>query len=267
MRFLSTLSLLVIGFGLIAFTGCTEPDVTPPAAPQAVTTVNGNGAVDIFWVRNSESDLAGYRIYTSSSYSGGYVPLGTTRSAEYHDGTALNGQTRYYAVSAYDNAGNESELSVELAAATPRPDGRGIVLPNYASDPNHAGYDFSTYSIGPYDDQYTDVFFEASPTRPYLVVWTDSDIQDMGYTSSLDEIVSAPDSGWSPTKDAPVIAGHTYVIWTWDDHYAKVRVTQSSLSSLRFDWAYQLQSGNHRLKSSPERGTLRAGTGFLSRRE
>ena len=96
-------------------------------------------------------------------------------------------------------------------------------------------------------------------------VWDDSDIQDMGYTTSLDEIQVAPESGWSPTKDVRLISGHTYVVWTWDDHFAKFRVSSISPQRVVFDWAYQLRGGNPFLKrgmrSVAERGPLvRAGS-------
>ena len=56
------------------------------------------------------------------------VSDGATR---YTDTTVRNGETYYYAVSAYDADGNESELSPEDASDTPRPEGRNVVLDDY----------------------------------------------------------------------------------------------------------------------------------------
>jgi len=38
------------------------------------------------------------------------------------------------------------------------------------------------------------------------------------------------------------------VIWTWDDHYAKVRVREVNSAQVVFDWAYQTAVGNTELK-------------------
>jgi hypothetical protein len=253
------------------FMGCeyriVEPDVTPPSIPQGISTIAEDGQIEIFWISNTEPDLAGYNIYVSYAYDGRYQLLGsTTRPYFLHHG-ANNGQTYYYALSAYDVNGNESVLTPELISETPRPEGYAALLRNFRDNPALGGYDFSTYSVGPYNDQYTDVYFEFYNGVSYFNVWEDTDIQDMGYTNSLDDIAEAPTSGWSPTKDVIVIPGHTYVIWTWDNHYAKVRVTEMSSSRVKFDWAYQLQKGNPRLKQSviQDRKTLQMGDGAKSR--
>jgi len=75
----------------------------------------------------------------------------------------------------------------------------------------------------------------------------------MGLTSDIYDIEFAPTTGWSPTKDAIAIVGHTYVIWTWDNHFAKIRISSITSDRMVFDWAYQLQEGNIQLKTS---GTL-----------
>lgn len=242
-----------------------EPDYTAPFAPRGIYTETGDDVVRISWIPNSESDLAGYKIYVSDSYDGVYTLIGHTSAEHFEDYGARNGNTFYYAVTAIDYSGNESELSYDVAYDTPRPEGYGVALPDFRQDPDRAGYDFSTYSVGPFDDQYTDIFFEYFSGNFYLDVWDDTEIQDMGYTESLSDIGYAPTAGWSPTKDARLIAGHTYVVRTWDYHYAKVRVKSFSTTRLVFDWAYQLQQGNVRLKQSAERGTLVAGEGVLSR--
>lgn len=260
-------SLLVI----IMFFGCNErifqPDITPPAMPQGLSTATGDNVIEIFWNNNSEPDLAGYDVFVSDKYDGKYTLIGTTTQTHFIDKDSRNGKTYYYAVSAFDADGNESVLSHDVAYDTPRPEGYNIVLKDYRTAPDVAGYDFSTYSVGPYDDKYTDLFFENYNGKFYLNVWTDSDIQDMGYTTSLYDITDAPTKGWSPTKDAQAIAGHTYILWTWDDHYAKVRINSITSGRIDFDWAYQLQSGNTRLKTiiKTERGIHTLGDGVKSR--
>jgi hypothetical protein len=258
-------------FGTLLWFGCNErfiqPDITPPSMPQGISTATGDNVIEIFWNKNTEQDLAGYHLYVSNSYNGKYVLIGTTSQTHFLDKDSRNGTTYYYAVSAFDFDGNESALSQDVAYDTPRPEGYDILLNDYHTSPNIAGYDFSTYSVGPYDDKYTDFFFENYNGKFYFNVWTDSDIQDIGYTTSLYDITDAPTKGWSPTKDAQAIPGHTYIVWTWDDHYAKVRVNSITPAHVDFDWAYQLQSGNTRLKTTvkTERGIHTLGDGVKSR--
>jgi len=46
-----------------------------------------------------------------------------------------------------------------------------------------------------------------------------------------------------------VIAGHTYIVWTRDDHYAKLRVSGFTRSyGILFDWAWQVAPANPELK-------------------
>lgn len=255
---------------VLLITGCEMPlsqkDLTPPSAPRGVYTATGDNFVELAWFANPEPDVAGYNVFVSSSYYGRYDLIASTSGSLFVDYGARNGETYYYAVSAYDFAGNESDLSKDVAYDTPRPEGYNIALNDYRTRPSSAGYDFSTYSVGLYNDNYTDVFFEYYNGSYYMDVWEDSDIQDMGYTGSLYDITSAPDGGWSPTKDARLVAGHTYTVWTWDDHYAKIRVTSLSPSRVVFDWAYQLQKGNPRLKpTQTDRKQLQLGTGARER--
>jgi hypothetical protein len=258
---------------LLGFCGCQSvvvvPDLTPPSRPRGLYTQTGDRQLEIFWLANLEPDLAGYKIYSSVSANGPYDYIGSSRQPHFIDGGIQNGVTYYYAVSAYDLDGNESSLSTEIAYDTPRPEGYDVTIGDYRTSPRLAGYDFSTYSIGPYDDQYTDVFYEYYSVTGtfYLDVWDDTDIRDMGPTVSLYDITYAPTSGWSPTKDAVAVPGHTYVVRTRDNHFAKLRIIDLSTAGARFDWAYQLQEGNPRLKQAlPDRPPLSEGPGLARRR-
>jgi hypothetical protein len=237
--------------GLLA-TGCDltryGPDVTPPAPPTGLYTETGDGFIDLFWNPNNERDVAGYNVFVSSSYNGRYELIGSTRRAEFRDTGARNGNMYYYAVTAYDFDGNESELSRDVAYDVPRPEGYGVSLNDYRRYPSSSGYDFSSYAIVPHTSGDVDMWFENYNGELYMNVRTDTDIQDMGYTGSLLDVRTAPATGWSPTGDVRLRVGHTYVVWTWDDHYAKFRVTSLSQTRVVFDWAYQLQRSNPMLK-------------------
>jgi hypothetical protein len=249
---LSKIALLI---GALTLTGCHHnifgPDFVPPGAPRGLYTSTGDNFIELFWDENLESDVAGYNIYVSGTYSGRYDLIGTSRDAYYCDLDAKNGVKYYYAVTAFDYDGNESELSKDVAYDIPRPEGYDVLLGEVNRAPNTSGYDFSDYAIVAYDGQYADMYFEYYNGEYYMVVGTDSDIEDMGPTSSILDIKVAPASGWSSTHDAVLRVGHTYVVWTWDDHYAKFRVSALSASRVVFDWAYQTRPSTALLKKAP----------------
>jgi hypothetical protein len=223
-------------------------DNTPPAPPTGLWTETGDNFIELFWSANRDNDIAGYNVFVSGSYNGRYDLIGSVRSPYFLDNGARNGATYYYAVTAYDYDGNESELSRDVVYDIPRPEGYDVVLDDYRRVAATAGYDFSRYAVVPYNDLYADMYFENYQGTLYMNVRSDSDIQDMGPTRSILDIREAPSSGWSPTHDVQLISGHTYVVWTWDDHYAKFRVTNVSPGRVTFDWAYQLQQSNRLLK-------------------
>ena len=77
--------------------------------------------VKLSWVENSASDVAGYKAYygtASRSYQSN-VDAGTFTSVEI-DGLTP-GVTYYFAVTAYDNSGNQSAYSQEVQATIPNP--------------------------------------------------------------------------------------------------------------------------------------------------
>jgi len=251
------LAISLIGLMAI-FSGCNKfhhfYDDTPPSPPRDIWTVTGDCRVDIYWEENPENDVAGYNVYYSYSYDGKYTLIGSTESTHFIDDGAQNGSTYYYAVAAYDWEGNESDLSEDVVYDTPRPEGFNQALFDYIKSPNNSGYDFSKYLVLPYDDAASDFFFEKYNGKFYLDVWDDSDLQDMGSTIDIYDINKAPQGGWIPIdageniKYAEAKVGHTYVIWTWDNHYAKVRIKSISSERMVFDWAYQLAEGNRELK-------------------
>ncbi|MCK9280280.1 MAG: hypothetical protein M0P71_06655 [Melioribacteraceae bacterium] len=254
----SILRILFIAALPIAFIGCNEfgggYDDYAPAPPENVTTVTGDNRVDIFWDHNRESDLAGYNVYYSYSYNGTYELLGSTKNNSYIDYGANNGETYYYGVAAYDYNGNESELSYDEVYSTPRPEGFNRAIYDYLKFPNNSGFYFADEEVVPYDSDLSDFFFENYNGTFYLNVWKDSDIRDMGSTYDIYDIKYAPTSGWAPLYDGDNVKyeeakiGHTYVVWTVDNHFAKIRIKQITQERMVFDWAYQSIEGNRELK-------------------
>jgi len=228
---------------------------TPPTSPKNVTTLNGDNRVDVYWDSNPERDIAGYNIYYSYSYDGKYKLIGNSTNTHYIDYGANNGTTYYYAVTAYNFNGLESDLSRDVVYSTPRPEGFNQAVFDYLTSPNNSGYSFRKYLVVPYNDAESDFFFENSNGNFYIDVWgTDTDIQDMGMTNDIYDISYAPSSGWIPLKQsdnikyASAIVGHTYVIWTADNNYAKIRIKSITNQRMVFDWSYQLVAGNRELK-------------------
>jgi hypothetical protein len=247
-------TLVAISFTLVS-TGCHdwmhELDLDPPSPPTGLRTATGDNFIELFWNTNREPDVAGYNIYISAGYDGRYERIGTSGRPYYSDDNARNGSVYYYAVTAVDDAGNESDLSRDAAYDIPRPEGYDVVLASFQATPGAAGYDFSTYAVVAYNGKDADMYYDYSNGVGYMDVGTDTDIQDVGATQSILDIGTAPSNGWSTTHDARMAVGHTYVVWTWDDHYAKFRVKALSPGRVVFDWAYQLIPSNPLMKRAP----------------
>ena len=90
---------------------------TPPPPPTPPPTSSINSAI-LTWIPNTESDLAGYRIYVGTS-SGNYdfpgSPFRVDKVSSYTMKNLQQKTTYFFAISAYDIAGNESPLSNEVS--------------------------------------------------------------------------------------------------------------------------------------------------------
>ncbi len=249
---------------LALIAGCDDDETvvipdTPPAAPRGLMSVTGDGAVYLSWYSNTEPDIAGYRIYEGPCLAGcEYDLVGSTTHNSFTVTGLQNGVTRYYAIKAIDRAGNESPFSYEDVHDTPRPEGFDQSLTNYVDGPATAGYDFSTFSVRPWTDGLTDVYFSSNGgVMRMIAAFTDTDLQDAGYASTLDAVDFAPLSGWSPTGAVELIPGHCYVVRIWPSggqpNYGKFRVTSVGTPGVVFDWAYQTAVDNRELKLTPIR--------------
>ena len=264
----SRLLLSFVLVGLLAVTGCDDDADciiydydSPPAAPQGVYSVTGDHAVYVHWNGPYETDIVEYVIWWSSDSMSGYTEIGR-RSALTNPNRDLiyyvyvvtglpNGVKYFYAVSAIDASGQESELSAEPVSDTPRPDG-WVTLHDIAVEPNLTGFHFETQSVVPM--LLADVYVDWFDSIYYLnAANTATDLQDMGFTSDFDEINRAPLDGWSNLGYVEIIPGHTYVIWTDDYHYAKMRVQSVNSSSVTFQWAYQTDQDNIQLVAPLDR--------------
>ena len=98
--------------------GSIPPVDAAPTAPVGLVASGDVNAVNLTWADNTESDLAGYFVYRSTTSGSGYalVASGLTLSA-YSDSTVTQGTTYFYVVTAWDQAGNESAASNEASAS------------------------------------------------------------------------------------------------------------------------------------------------------
>jgi hypothetical protein len=115
----------------------------PPASPSGVTAEQTDpGCVTVAWQANSEPDLAGYRVYhgsqsVSQGAVGAYsdsVDVGTATTAR--EVCSLPTGTRYFAVRAYNGAGQPSGYSTERAVDVVSADvsGPDVLVVNPARD-------------------------------------------------------------------------------------------------------------------------------------
>ena len=91
--------------------------VTPTPTSSASNTTPKTANATVSWNANSESDLAGYRIYVGTrSGSYGFVgPFEVTKGTSFTVPNLPLGTTYFFAVSAFDKSGNESAKSAEVS--------------------------------------------------------------------------------------------------------------------------------------------------------
>jgi hypothetical protein len=257
-----TLPVMIGWLALLVLAACSDDvylvrsDNQPPCAPRGVYSITADEAVYLYWEPNDERDLEGYRVYrTTDPNSSKYYYLATAYKAEYVDCDVSNGHTYQYVITAFDRSGNESDVS-DIAWDTPRPEGTDEIIQDYHRYPSTAGYDFSKYEVIHWENSQADVYLDYDDYYGvFFLCVTDelTDIQDFGYTNDLDGVSYSPSVGWSNVGWVEVIVGHTYIIWTRDDHYAKLRVTGFTRSyGIFFDWAYQIDQGNQELAPRPQ---------------
>ena len=242
---------IVLSF-LLVVAGCSEDceecpirpvDNAPPFPTYGVFSVTGDGLVTIYWNANWEADLAGYAIYFNDTEDGLYEWMADVSADQtyYEDTDVTNGETWYYAVLAFDNHDNESDLSYETVFDTPRPEGFGLVLMDYLGQISQSGYDFDTYTRQRADLSTTDIYFGVVGGVRYLLTNTGVDIQDYGLIDLVD-VDWAPDTGWADSGTCEAISGHSYIIrinGPSGSNFAKVEVRTVSNESVTLNWAYQ----------------------------
>lgn len=96
--------------------GSVSIPVTLTVAPSSSSGSSTTGmTATLSWAPNTDSDLAGYKVYVGTS-SGAYgIPLDVGNVTSYTIGNLTAGTTYYFAVTAYDQSKNESVYSSEVS--------------------------------------------------------------------------------------------------------------------------------------------------------
>lgn len=100
----------------------TPADVFPPAPPAAITIAAAPGNLSLFFAANTESDVAGYRVYRSTDRSAALSDWQNLTpelllTNTFQDANVSTGKTYYYYLTAVDKAGNASQPS-EIVSET-----------------------------------------------------------------------------------------------------------------------------------------------------
>ena len=86
-------------------------DKYPPQIPTGLSAAAGTRSVELVWERNTDKDMAFYRVYRD-----GKRVADDVAATSFSDGQVETGKTYQYQVSAVDTAGNESGLSAPIEA-------------------------------------------------------------------------------------------------------------------------------------------------------
>ena len=248
-------------FGVVAFAilgatvGCDDHNnqvVAVDAIPftvDGVYSVTGDHEVTVYWRANQELDIAYYKVYRNLAPTGTFTLVGSSPGTSFVDNSVSNGVTYYYAVAAVDNAGQESaELSFENVFDTPRPAGTNAVITNALVNDTSSGWDLSAFTPRTSLDARTDLWYEASGGHYLVHVPTDTQIQDAGLVDLVNVDWGPPATeGWSADGVVEAIVGHSYIVLTRDNNYAKFEVRSRGTDTMTFDWAYQIDTGNPEL--------------------
>jgi hypothetical protein len=96
---------------------CVVPkDIFPPAAPQGLSLLLLDGAIELVWDASTEADLAGYIILRGEAPGDTLRPLTPSpiRETTFRDTSVRSGAHYTYAIVAVDRAGNASPASVRV---------------------------------------------------------------------------------------------------------------------------------------------------------
>jgi hypothetical protein len=113
----STTGLAAGSYSTVITVTASGSSNSPQAIPvtMTLTTPTTTGTATLTWDPNSETNLAGYKVYMGTQ-SGVYgTPIGVGNTTSYTIGNLTSGRTYYFSVTAVDGDGNESLYSTEVS--------------------------------------------------------------------------------------------------------------------------------------------------------
>jgi hypothetical protein len=284
---------------LTLLVGCEETltetvveEVSTLHPPLGLRSITGDGQVTLRWYAgNYEENFAGYLIYQATGdyqqlapveMPAGFAVVETLWASgdsppTIHTILGLdNGTTYSFALTATNGAADEVSGPSNIVADTPRPFGTAIIYQQEAEPDNLSGFDFSEGIAVSYTDPACDIFLDVyniyiaqdtiihySLTSPHLANSAQrmTEIQDMGYTDSFDDIDISPELGWDPDYSVDVLnmQGHTFALLTADSNYVKLRVLETSDPDdpgtedqwVQFEYGHQDNTGDPNFKALP----------------
>lgn len=215
----------------------TPDSLLAPSMPSGLELGSTIDFIQLNWISNFESDLAGYKIYRSDSADGTYVLINDSlvTGTSYRDSSVVIDIQYYYKISAVDTLENESALSAYVVgASTLKPDwpigikttygpGRAYVYWDPHENPDVIGYNIYRSETSGVDYEklngttlLTDEFYsEGSLTNGYTYYYVVTALDNMGresfysdevaVTPSDDVILQAEDFEW---KDVLIESEH-----------------------------------------------------------
>ncbi len=290
MRTLIALTAALVVLMMVA--GCEETitkietversELNPPLGLRSIT---GDSQVTLRWYSsNYEDDFGGYLVYQATgdheqiapeTMPSGFAVVETLlvfggAPPTVHTILGLdNGTTYSFALTAIDDLVSKESYPSNIVTDTPRPFGTATIYQQEAEPDQQAGFDFSEGLTVPYMDGDCDIFLDVytvADNLHYSLTSPDqadgslrtTEIQDMGYTESFDDISISPDQGWDPDYSVDVLnmENHTFALKTDDNNYVKLRVLSTGTDGVnqvwvRFEYGYQTVPGELNFKTLP----------------
>ena len=260
------ISIILMFITTLIFNGCdVEKTVyidTYPAAPTGLTSVTGDSAVYLYWYAVGEDDIESYGIYRNTTGPANpfvQQAIISESNISWVDYEVSNGITYYYAITAIDELGQESDLSGYIHD-TPRPEGDNVTIYDDYDYYSYSGFDLYAGERIPWDDSDCDFYIDYDSFYDAFFITVRYDeyyIQDFGFVEYFDDVSYAPEHGWSGFNNIEAIEGHMYILKLWhfqEWHYARIWVKDlnTNPASMTFAWAYQIDDGNRELVINPD---------------
>lgn len=253
----------ILGIAALAFVGCGPIDNNGPGVPVNPSLAAGTdgASVIISWTAPAEA-VDGYYVYfnrtNSTDTTGNYVGSATSTNFTHTN----PGSAGYYHVRSYtgstvsDPSSVVDDMPVIGTASTPVYEYKGVNPSGYGWSLSGVG---SNYSLANKD--MADIFLYGGESAPgWDPMWIASaaenpwggsrttGVNDIG-SGVFDDETIAPTTGYMTSADATV--GHVYYLWTADNYYVKIRVSQIAGNYpdryMSFQYAFQKLAADFRL--------------------